>query len=192
MRIPVSQGPQQSLNSLPDAMVHAPTVRGPSTMQALAGALDEANKDFTEADNLRVEDQITQKRTVQQGIWNEARQQFGEAVLPKGGKSFTSLYLEKFDADMLKTEEGLGNNRQRRLFKQRQTLLRQNLEAQLESHEADQMRVYADQVDAGTIDKESKLAGENFGNVSELALGQIRVEGAVSSSAKRKGSAKRP
>ena len=189
MRIPVSPGQQVQQAPMSGYQPQSTAIRAPSVAGALGEALGQVSEAQHFANNLRTEDAFNQGLAEAQKIKAEAGQQLGANVRPDkfGGKTFTENYTEQLDKSLSGIEEGLANSNQKVMFQRKAALLRQSVQSDLQAHEARETRADSVGVNQSTIDLSTSDAIRNLGNPMNLAMGQIRIDGAIKDNAKLLG-----
>lgn len=188
MKVPDAPLPSVSLNPLPEfkvPVVYAPRVNpGEALAQPVATMLDAKNQ----ADSVMIEEQLNNLQAQKNSLQTEAASRLGGNVLPTlEHGTFVDEYMTKFNAAASKLGTNLRDKRQQLFFQKRADLIGSTFRNVLDAHEKDQMQVYADGVDKGTIETESKNAVQNIGSSQDLSIGQMRIKAAVDSMATRHG-----
>jgi hypothetical protein len=138
---------------------------GQAAQQAGAGVGDLADKLTREANQVRLDDAMTQGVKLDTDLRAQALQIQGrDAVERADGISLPDEYTKKL-ADGLQTiEDGLGNDTQKFAFRHQSAQLQQNFYGALSSHVLKQQEIYKDQVSDEKIDAANQRAITIFGD----------------------------
>jgi soluble lytic murein transglycosylase len=206
VKVPILDAPQQTLEPLPGVRIglNAPAEAfGGEAGQALAGFgqslqslgatdMDLMAREAAEADALRVSDGLNQvKERINDLTFSKAEgftNLLGRDALERsGGRPLADEYRDKLDADIGKIAQGLGSERQRRLFSARAAALAEQFHGSVMRHEAEQFKSYGLSVRDGAIKNAADSIGLYWNDPERIAQESRTIRASVYDAARLSG-----
>lgn len=157
---------------------------GQGMTQAGAGIAKVVQEEFEQANQVRVNDAVSQAVKARLELTFNPQEGFvnlkGENALKRpGDKSLDQEYGEKFQSRVDAIAKGLGNDAQRLKFKQQVDQISLQFQSSLNQHIAREFNTYQDSVDDGTIRTGQEQMALAWGNPAAIKQAQDAVRAAV-------------